>query len=78
MCPKFVAFKGPYSGRKKPSWALEPAAYVQAFQVQGYLAHKKQDPTVGPCLGSYGGARGGAVSYERGNPVAVPRGRVVS
>ena len=27
---------------------------------------------VGPCLGSYGGPRGGAVSYERGTPVALP------
>ena len=36
---------------------------------QGYLAEKKQrppwDPTVGPCLGAYGGPRGRAVSYER-------------
>ena len=28
-----------------------------------------QDPTLGLYLGSYGGSRGGAVSYERGNPV---------
>ena len=27
-------------------------------------------PTHGPRLGSYGGPRGGAVSYERGTPVA--------
>ena len=27
------------------------------------------DPTVGPCLGSYGGPRGGGGSYERGIPV---------
>ena len=27
------------------------------------------DPAVGPCLGSYGGPRGGAFSYERGTPV---------
>jgi len=41
--------------------------------LQGYLAHKKlrppQDPTVGLCLGRYGGPRAGALSYERGNPV---------
>ena len=41
--------------------------------VQGYLAYETdtpQDPTVGPCLGSYGGPRGGGrFSYERGTPV---------
>jgi len=29
-----------------------------------------QDPTVGLCLGPHGSPRGGAVSYERGTPVA--------
>ena len=29
-----------------------------------------QDPTEGKCLWSYGGPREGAVSYERGTPVA--------
>jgi hypothetical protein len=28
------------------------------------------DPTEAPCLGTYGDPRGGAFSYERGNPVA--------
>jgi len=27
-----------------------------------------EDPTVGLCLGAYGGPRGGAFSYERGTP----------
>jgi hypothetical protein len=27
-----------------------------------------QDPTVGLCLGPYGGPSGGGVSYERGTP----------
>ncbi|KAJ1478951.1 hypothetical protein T484DRAFT_2910247 [Baffinella frigidus] len=27
------------------------------------------DPTVGLCLGPYGGPRGGVVSHERGTPV---------
>jgi hypothetical protein len=41
--------------------------------IQGYLAHKKtpppQDPTVGRCLGSYGGPRRWAFPYTRGTPV---------
>ena len=37
--------------------------------LQGYLAHKKHFPTAGLNLGSYGGPREGAVSYERGPPV---------
>jgi len=37
--------------------------------LQGYLAHKKQDPTVGLCLGPYGSPRGWTVSYERGTPL---------
>jgi len=45
--------------------------------VQGYLAHKKpqppKDPTVGLCIGPYGGPREFAVSYERGTPVEVQR-----
>ena len=49
---------------------VRPDAYRA---IQGYLAHKKQrppwDPTVGLCLGPYGGPRWGAVSYERGTPV---------
>ena len=40
--------------------------------LQGCLAHKKTptplDPTVGRCLGPYGGPRGVGVSYERGTP----------
>ena len=44
--------------------------------VQGYLAHQKfpppKDPTVGLCLGPYGGPGRGGVSDERGTPV---RGR---
>ena len=36
---------------------------MSKLYVQGYLAHKKQhppqDPTVGLCLGPYGGPRGG-------------------
>ena len=44
------------------------------YTIQEYLAHKKppppKDPTVGPCLWSYGGPRwGGAVSDERGTLV---------
>ena len=35
ICPKFVAFKGPYAGPKKPSWALEPAAYMEALDSTG-------------------------------------------
>ena len=46
--------------------------------LQGYLARKKTppplDPTVGVCLGSCGSPRGGALSYERGNPVGFSRG----
>ena len=42
-------------------------------RIQGYLAHKKQpppqDPTVGLCLGPYGGLREVAISYKRGTPV---------
>ena len=41
--------------------------------LQGYLAHKNNLPlglTAGLSLGPYGGPRGGAVSYERGTPVA--------
>jgi len=45
--------------------------------VHGYLAHKKtpppQDPTVGLCLGPYGGPRGWAFSYERGTPVGASK-----
>ena len=41
--------------------------------LQGYLAHNtpppRLDPTVALRLGTYGGPRGGGVSYERGTPV---------
>jgi hypothetical protein len=41
--------------------------------VQGYLAHKKRHPPIGPSQGpTHGptvGSLGGAVSYERGTPV---------
>ena len=48
--------------------------------LQGYLAHKnpppplgsQQDPTVGICLGTNGGPRGWAVSYERSTAAAKP------
>ncbi|KAJ1472832.1 protein-tyrosine phosphatase-like protein, partial [Baffinella frigidus] len=35
ICPKFVAFKGPYAGPNKPSWAHEPAAYMEALGATG-------------------------------------------
>ena len=48
--------------------------------VHGYIAHKKtpppKDPTVGPCLVSYGAPREWAFSYERGTPVHVDGGTV--
>ena len=55
-----------------------PTADVSDQVLQGYLARKKphpprtllQDPTVGLCVGPYGGPRGGGGSYERGTPVA--------
>ena len=51
---------------------------LQAFldeikKVQGYLAHKKHLPSLGPPYGPghspIVGSYGGAVSYERGTPV---------
>ena len=42
--------------------------------MQGYLAHKKQDPTVALCVGTYGGPMGVGVSYERGTPLAKWKG----
>ena len=45
--------------------------------LQGYLAQKKapppQDPTVGICVGPYGGPKGGAFVYERVTPVSRQR-----
>ena len=38
------------------------------LQYRGTSLINKRHP-VGPCLGSYGGPRGGAVSYERGTSV---------
>ena len=42
--------------------------------LQAYLAHKRQplpwDPTVGLCVGPYGGPNEVGVSYERGAPIA--------
>ncbi|KAJ1494319.1 dual specificity protein phosphatase, partial [Baffinella frigidus] len=35
MCPKFVAFKGPVSGRDRPSYALEPEEFLDRFQELG-------------------------------------------
>ncbi|KAJ1494829.1 protein-tyrosine phosphatase-like protein, partial [Baffinella frigidus] len=35
MCPKFVAFKGPVSGKDRPSFALQPEAYLDRFQELG-------------------------------------------
>ena len=35
MCPKFVAFKGPNAGPQRPSWAQEPAAYMEALVAAG-------------------------------------------
>jgi cell division cycle 14 len=35
MCPKFVAFKGPYSGPEKPSWAQDPTTYMAALDATG-------------------------------------------
>ena len=38
--------------------------------LQGYITHGKlpppKDPTVGLCLGPYGGPRKGVISYDRG------------
>jgi len=43
------------------------------ISVQGYLAHKKPPlplgPPYGPRRGPTVGCKGGAVAYERGNPV---------
>jgi len=48
-------------------------AKVRVVYIQGYLAHKKTSPPLGPysrpILGPYGGPRGGAVFHERGTPV---------
>ena len=35
ICPKFVAFKGPATGPNKPSWAREPAEYMEALDAAG-------------------------------------------
>ena len=43
-----------------------------------YETAHSQDPTVGLCLGPYGGPRGGAIFYEQGTPVAFPRRRTVA
>jgi len=47
--------------------------YLRPHHVQGYLAHQKEPPTLGPPEGprhsSATGSQVGAVSYERGTPV---------
>ena len=59
--------------------ALEKQARFGRTQTHDYRGTSlvktppSQDPTVGLYLGSYGGPRRGAVSYERGTPVARER-----
>ena len=47
----------------------QPGSGLRGQGLQGYVAHKKniptQDPTVGLCLGSYGGPRGVSFFYRR-------------
>ena len=46
--------------------------FQDGHHVQGYLAHKKRHPpTVGQCLGLYGGHSRGALPAERGTPVSL-------
>jgi len=52
--------------------ALVGWIYIGKIQEQKHAAHMLQACGLGSshlCLGSYGGARGVAVSYERGTPV---------
>ena len=49
--------------------ASQPHPRLTQVALQGYLAHKKLHPTVGLCLGPYGGPREVELSYERGTPV---------
>ena len=53
--------------------ANDPTLYLAVETAYSGASHIRNTPPVGPCssicLGSYGGPRGGAFSYERGTPV---------
>jgi len=54
------------SGFRTQDWASP-----RTWGGQPESAVKKRNPTVGLCIGPYGGSyRGGSLSYERGTPVA--------
>ena len=57
----------PYLGRLYPETRI-PIGVPRSKETAPPL-----DPTVGLCLGLYGGPGGGSVSYERGNPVILNR-----
>ena len=70
-----VSSKGPacvrWGDRHAPEREVLP---WPTLSLQVYLAHNPPPPwgpTVGLCLGPYGGPRGAPVSYERGTPVAL-------
>ena len=74
--PYRLAYPGPCGGPRGGVGGLVgemPLQDGRSRHVQGYLAQKKppfpQDPTVGLCLGLYGGPRGAVFSYERDAPV---------
>jgi len=61
--------------RKVPLSPIEPTINRHGGDaLEGHCSQKKtpppKDPTVGLCLGSYGGPRGSGVSYGRGTPVS--------
>jgi len=47
-------------------WSHWPGPSLTLFHAPGNLTGNPSHPTVGLCLGPYGGPGGGAVSYERG------------
>ena len=69
--------EGPSVGCKAESSRASSAARVEEVAVQGYLAHKKHPPSLGPPQGPRHspvvGSYEGAVSHERGTLVHHPR-----
>ena len=47
--------------------------YVSEVEVELLIHESPLHPTVGPCLGPYGGPRGDALSYARDTPVPCSR-----
>jgi hypothetical protein len=60
----------PPSGAPQLTLAKVDNPRTRVQLLQGYLDHKKQEPTVGLYLWAYGGPRGVVVFYERGTPVS--------